>query len=165
MDPKQGEAIFNEIIRDAKLRTAFRIMPTRNTDWMHMRDGFVRGITARSAHFANELQDKSFQDDSFGAALNDFKTVFGGSSRKKIPWGETLYLMRDGKGTFSAVHELKTGERIVMGEVSDERVSRLLWLGYLAGSSVSSEPARRSVIEGLGEICGRPVGTVAEQVV
>ena len=165
LDPIQGEQIFNELLQKGGIRMAFRIVPTRNTDWMHMRDGFVRGITARSAHFNNDLKDPSFQDESFGASLNDFKAVFGGGSRRKIPWGETLYLLRDKKGKFSAVHEDKSGNRLTMGEVSDERVSRLLWLGYLAGGNVSSEPARKSVVEGCMEVCGRPVGTVAEQVV
>lgn len=165
LDPVQGEQIFNELLKDTGVRTAFRIVPTRNTDWMHMRDGFVRGITARSMHFANDLHDNSFQDDSFGASLNEFKTVFGGGARRKIPWGETLYISRDEKGVFSAVHEDKSGNRIVMGSVADERVSRLLWLGYLAGGSVSSEPARKSVVDGCVEVCGRPVGTAADQVV
>ena len=167
LDPVKGEKIWNEILSDASLRTAFRIVPTRNTDWMHMRDGFVRGITARSSHFSQDLKDSSFQDDVFGASINDFKAVFAGGSggRKKIPWGETLYLLRDQGGKFSAVHEDKKGDRFHMGDVGDERVSRLLWLGYLAGGNVSSEPARKSVVEGCVEVCGRPVGTVAEQVV
>ena len=128
-----------------------------------MRDGFVRGITARSAHFSQDLKDASFQDQSFGEAINAFKGVFGGGARRKIPWGETLYLLRDAKGKFSAVHEDKSGTRLMMGEVPDERVSRLLWLGYLAGSSVSSEPARKSVVDGCVEVCGRPVGTAGTE--
>ena len=130
-----------------------------------MRDGFVRGITARSSHFASDLQDQTFQDETFGQSLNDFKTVFGGGARKKIPYGETLYLMRDAKGKFGAMLEDKKGETIWMGEVPDERISRLLWLNYLAGKSVSSEDARKNVVDGCMEIVSRPVGTVAAQVV
>ena len=165
LDPRQGEELWNKILIDGNIRTAFRVVPTRNTDFMHMRDGFVRGITARSGHFASDLQDQSFQDETFGQSLNDFKSVFGGGSRKKIPYGETLYLMRDAKGKFGAMMEDKKGETMWMGEVPDERISRLLWLNYLAGKSVSSEEARKSVIEGCIEIVSRPVGTVATQVV
>lgn len=164
MDPVKGEEIFNTLLSNGKLRTAIRIVPTRNTDWMHMRDGFVRGITARSAHFANDLSSPEFNDESFGTSLNEFKSIFS-ASRKKIPWGETLYLTRDAGGALSAVHEDKSGTRTVMGTVADERVGRLLWLGYLAGKSVSSEDARKGIVEGAVEVCGRPVGTVAEQVV
>lgn len=164
LDPVKSEEIWNELIKDGQIRTAFRIVPTRNTDFMHMRDGFVRGITARTSSPV-VASEKGFQDESFGQSLNDFKAVFGGGSRKKIPYGQILYLLRNAEGVFQVVYEDKEGIREIMGEVRDERVSRLLWLNYLAGKSVSSEPARQSVVEGAVEWTGRPVGTVATQVV
>ncbi|KAL2438891.1 hypothetical protein ABEF95_014731 [Exophiala dermatitidis] len=165
LDPDRGEEIWNNILRDGHLRMAFRIVPTRNTDFMHLRDGFVRGITARSAHFASDRNDPSFQDESFGSALNDFKQAFGGGARRKLPKGETLLLSRDAAGKMTVWTEDKKGDRLKMGEVADERVGRLLWLNYLAGKTVSSEPARQSVINGVMEFVERPVGTVATQVV
>jgi hypothetical protein len=165
LDKNAGEDLWDEIIRDGQLRTAFRIVPTRNTDFMHLRDGFVRGVTARSAHFANDRKDLSFQDESFGQALNDFKTAFGGTARRKLQKGEVLTLTRDSRGSMGVYSEDKTGARVKMGEVADERVGRLLWLNYLAGAAVSSEPARQSVIDGVLEFVERPVGTVATQVV
>ena len=165
LDKNQGEDLWNEIIRDGQLRTAFRIVPTRATDFMHLRDGFVRGVTARSAHFASNRQDLSFQDESFGKALNDFKAVFGGTARRKLPKGEVLILSRDSRGTMGVYSEDNTGSRVHMGEVADERIGRLLALNYLAGAQVSSEPLRQSVIDGVLEFVERPVGTVATQVV
>lgn len=165
LDKNQGEDLWNEIIRDGQLRTAFRIVPTRATDFMHLRDGFVRGVTARSAHFASDRQDLSFQDESFGQALNEFKAVFGGTARRKLPKGEVLILSRDSRGTMGVYSEDNTGARLHMGEVADERVGRLLALNYLAGAQVSSEPLRQSVIDGVLEFVERPVGTVATQVV
>jgi hypothetical protein len=166
LDPERGEDLWNSILKNGQIRTAWRIVPTRNTDFMHLRDGFVRGITARSAHFATHKNDPSFQDESFGAALNDFKSAFGGSARRKLPKGEILLLARDALGTLSVWEETSaTGDRIKMGDIADERVGRLLWLGYVAGKTVSSEPTRQSIIEGCIEFAGRPVGTVATQVV
>ncbi|RMZ77351.1 hypothetical protein DV737_g4416, partial [Chaetothyriales sp. CBS 132003] len=165
LDPVEGEDLWNAILKDARLRTAWRIVPTRSTDVMHMRDGFVRGITARSNHFAADRADQSFQDEDFGKSVNDFKTVFGGGSRKKIPKQDVLYLVRDASGTLGAFLEDKKGERVWMGSVGDERLSRLLWLNYLAGTTVSSEEARRNVVEGCVEITSRPVGTVTTTVV
>jgi hypothetical protein len=52
-----------------------------------------------------------------------------------------------------------------MGRVVDERVSRLVWLNYLAGKTVSSEGARQSIVDGLMAIVERPVGTVVQRVV
>lgn len=48
----------------------------------------------------------------------------------------------------------------LMGVVKDEGISRLLLLGYLAGGSVPSEEARRSVIDGVMDLVERPIGTV-----
>ena len=165
LDPVRGEEVWDRIVKEAGIRTAFRIVPTRNTDFMHMRDGFVRGITAKSSHFASDLQDKGFQDEGFGRSMNDLKAIFGGGARKKLPYGETLLLARDAKGAFAAMYEDKEGGRMHMGELTDERVSRLLWLNYLAGKSVSSEELRKSVVDGCVELVSRPVGTVATQVV
>jgi hypothetical protein len=52
-----------------------------------------------------------------------------------------------------------------VGVVPDERISRLIWLNYLAGSKVASEAARQNIITGVMEFVERPVGTVATQVV
>lgn len=167
LDPQRGEETWNQIIKDGGIRTAFRITPTRNTDFMHLRDGFVRGITARSAQLSksSDSTTSDFQDESFGSALNDFKSVFGGTARRKLPRGEHLYLTRDAQGGLAVYTEDKQGVRIKMGDVNDERVGRLLWLGYLAGQNVSSEEARKSIIEGCLEFVERPVGTVATQVI
>lgn len=165
LDPDRGEELWDTILKDGTIRTAFRIVPTRHTDFMHLRDGFVRGITARSSHFASDKSDTSFQDESFGSALNEFKTAFGGSSRRKLPKGEVLLLARDAKRKMDVWTEDKKGGRVKMGQVVDERVGRLLWLGYLAGKNVSSEPTRQSVVEGCMEFVERPVGTVATKVI
>jgi hypothetical protein len=53
----------------------------------------------------------------------------------------------------------------LIGVVEDERVSRALWLNYLAGKKVASEPARQNVVQGIMGFVERPVGTVAAQIV
>ncbi|ETN45434.1 uncharacterized protein HMPREF1541_09265 [Cyphellophora europaea CBS 101466] len=167
LDPTRSEEVWNTLLREAGIRTALRIVPTRNTDFMHMRDGFVRGITARASS-PLIAQDSQFDPNgTFGKSLNDFKSVFGGASRKKLPFGHTLLLERDVQGGLRVVCEDSKHDnaREVMGAVADERVARLLWLCYLGGKNVSSEEARRSVVEGCVEWTGRPVGTVATQVV
>ncbi|KIW49231.1 hypothetical protein PV05_10927 [Exophiala xenobiotica] len=164
LDPERGEDVWNDIVKDAGIRTAFRIVPTRNTDFMHLRDGFVRGITAKSSHFAKDKGDATFQDESFGQALGEFKSAFGGGARRKLAKGEVLLLARDAQGKMAVWEEDKAGNRVKMGNVVDERVGRLLWLNYLAGKNVSSEPARQNVIDGVMGFVERPVGTVATQV-
>ena len=164
LDPEKGEEVWNAILRDGGLRTAIRIVPTRNTDLQHLRDGFVRGITARTRHLES-IKAESFSDDAFGAAVAQFKGIWGGGARKNVPKGETLLVTRDANGRMVVWVEDKKSTSIRLGAVEDERLSRLIWLGYLGGKTVSSEGARQSVVNGVVEFAERPVGTVATQVV
>lgn len=75
-----------------------------------------------------------------------------------------MLITRDAKGELGAWYEDKGGVRTQFGQVPDERISRLIWLLYLAGEKPSSEGARRSIVDGVMEYVERPVGTVATQV-
>jgi hypothetical protein len=171
LDPEMGEAAWTQILKQDGLRTAFRIVPTRNTDFLHLRDGWVRGITAR-AQKANAMAKEGgaaapseFQDESFGAAMNEFKGLFGGGQRKNVPKGQTLLLVRNARGELNALfHPDPAKPMRFLGRVADERISRLVWLNYLAGKTVSSEGARQSVVDGVMGIVERPVGTVVLKV-
>lgn len=161
LDPKRGDAVWSAILEDDGIRTAFRIVPTRNTDFMHLRDGWVRGITARAKANAGE-----FSDEAFGTSMNDFKAVFGSGKGKSVPKGQTLVLMRDQRGALDALFQAGADQPVtLMGRVEDERISRLVWLNYLAGKTVSSEGARSSIVDGLMAIVERPLGTVVQKVV
>lgn len=173
LDPDAGDDLWDAILRQPGLRTAFRIVPTRNTDFLHLRDGWVRGITAR-AQRANAKAAapgggagaSEFQDESFGAAMNEFKGLFGGGQRKNVPKGQTLVLVRNADGALDALFQAETAQPMrFLGRVADERISRLVWLNYLAGKTVSSEGARQSVVEGVMAVVERPVGTVVQKVI
>ncbi|KAJ5514679.1 hypothetical protein N7463_004231 [Penicillium fimorum] len=165
LDPEHGDAAWSAILKDNGIRTAFRIVPTRNTDFMHLRDGWVRGITAR-AQAKKAAEPNEFQDESFGSSMNDFKAVFGAGKGKAVPKGQTLVLMRDAHGALDALFQPGANEPVKwMGRVADERISRLVWLNYLAGKTVSSEGARTSIVEGLMAIVERPLGTVVQKVI
>ncbi|KAJ5468516.1 hypothetical protein N7475_006268 [Penicillium sp. IBT 31633x] len=168
LDPEHGEAAWAAILKDNGIRTAFRIVPTRNTDFMHLRDGWVRGITARAQDKKLTASGEAgeFQDESFGVSLNDFKAVFGAGKGKAVPKGQTLVLMRDAQGALDALYQPGTDQPVKwMGRVTDERISRLVWLNYLAGKSVASEGARKSIVDGLMTIVERPLGTVVQKVI
>ena len=160
LDATEGEQTWDAILQEAGCRSAFRITPVKDTDFHHLRDGFVRAIQARSQ------RDKAYSDEEFGAAMKEFKGMF---NRGSVPKKKELLLCRDGQGELSVMYSegdgRKDAKRDVMGTVSDERVSRLLWLNYLAGNKVASEGARENIIEGVMEFVERPVGTVATQVV
>ncbi|KAF7122848.1 hypothetical protein CNMCM5793_000958 [Aspergillus hiratsukae] len=172
LDPEMGEAAWNQVLKADGLRTVFRIVPTRNTDFLHLRDGWVRGITARAQRANAKAKEGGanapgeFEDESFGAAMNEFKSLFGGGQRKSVPKGQTLLLVRNGRGELNALfHPDPAKPMRFLGRVADERISRLVWLNYLAGKTVSSEGARQSVVDGVMGIVERPVGTVVLKVV
>lgn len=167
-DAKGSEQIWGEILKQNGIKTALRIVPTRSSGFGHLRDGWVRGIAARG-------KKEKFEDEDFAKALGNFKSIFGGTGMKGLEVGKGLLLLRgeDGalrvcleKANNSDVSASRKGDAMaLMGIVKDERISRLLWLGYLAGGSVASEEARRSMIEGVMEIVERPRGTLEGRVI
>ncbi|PSN68095.1 hypothetical protein BS50DRAFT_600044 [Corynespora cassiicola Philippines] len=165
---------------------AIRIVPTRGTDFKHLQDGLMRGIASRTDEVKRKqaellrqqaaeskqislpkpVEEGEFEDESFGLAMKDFKALFQG--RGKAPKGSVLILTKDRQGTLGALYQpiIKSnkgeqmGEVVKMGTVQDERVSRLVYLLYLGGQNVSSEEARKNIVDGCIGITERPVGTV-----
>ncbi|KAJ6016318.1 hypothetical protein N7540_010909 [Penicillium herquei] len=169
LDPEHGDAAWNALIKENGIRTVFRIVPTRNTDFMHLRDGWVRSITNRAQEkkpTPGSTTPGEFDDAGFGTAMGEFKSIFGGNHRKSLPKGQTLFLLRTSQGALEALLQTSATEPMSwVGRVADERVSRLVWLNYLAGKTVSSEGARQSIVDGLVTVVERPVGTIVQRVV
>jgi hypothetical protein len=157
LDPEKGEQLWNSILKEVRPRSLFRIVPVRDTDFHHLRDGFVRAITARS-----QGNNTEYGDEAFGAAMKDFRTLF---NRGKVPKSREMLLCRDTAGKLTITYDDGQTGMGTIGRVDDERVSRLLWLNWLAGKNVASEPARQNIVEGIMEFVERPIGTVATQVV
>ncbi|AEO56653.1 hypothetical protein MYCTH_2314727 [Thermothelomyces thermophilus ATCC 42464] len=163
LDPAEGERTWDELLAaGVPARSAFRIVPVRDTDFHHLRDGFVRAVQARAG-------PQTMADESFGEAMRQFRAVF---NRGSAPKRKELLLVRDETGRLSIAYdggankkEGRPAGRQLIGVVEDERLSRALWLNYLAGKKVASEPARQNIVEGIMGFVERPVGTVASQVV
>ncbi|CRG85857.1 hypothetical protein PISL3812_02863 [Talaromyces islandicus] len=179
LDPERGEEAWTSILKESNIRTAVRIVPTRNTDFMHLRDAWVRHMTNRAQREAAQIKEIAktgekpppageFQDDSFGQSVGEFKTLLsgGGGGRKTIPKGQVLFLLRDQRGALDALFQPEPENAIKwLGRIEDERVSRCVWLNYLAGKTVASDAARKSIVEGTMAIVERPVGTVIQKVI
>lgn len=155
-DAEEGARIWNEVLRDSGVRTLVRIVPTKNTDFHHLRDAWVRGLTAKAQDNKEE-----YGDEVFGKSVAEFKTLF---NRGSVPKGKELLLARDQRGKLAVWYDDGKIGAQRLGAVTDERISRVVWLNYLAGKSVASEPARKSIVEGVIEFVERPIGTVATQV-
>lgn len=153
-DPIEGEQIWEEFLKAGiPARSMVRVVPVRDTDFHHLRDGFVRAIQAREG---------KAKDEEFGEAMREFKRIF---NRGKVPKQKELLMLRDKAGKLTLVYdEGKSSGRELIGTVRDERISRALWMNYLGGKKVASEEAKTSIVNGIMEFVERPVGTVATQV-
>ena len=169
----RGEQMWDEVLKTAGVKTVLRIVTTRNTDFGHMREGWVRSIQSRTTNPARP-SILGTNDAGLDESVNEFKAIFGGG-RKGVNKGKQLWLSRSAQGDLTVYVEEELSdaqERLgkkagmkFLGGLKDERISRLVWLGYLAGANVASEGARKSVVDGVMEIVERPIGTVATQVV
>lgn len=159
LDHSEGEKTWDELLaRGIPARSAFRVVPVRDTDFHHLRDGFVRAIQGKLPSMSGTGTD----DQAFDEAMRQFRAAF---NRGSVPKKKELLLIRDEKGKLSIEYsDGKKKGRQLIGAVDDERVSRALWLNYLAGKKVASEPARENIVEGIMEFVERPVGTVVAQV-
>ena len=166
-----SERVWGEVLRQGGVRSAVRIVPVKKTDFGHLRQGWLRGIDARG-------KGGEFSDEGLKGAVERFKEVMG--ERSSVEKGRVLLLGRGGDGVLRAWREADAavamqgdqgmvvgkGERMkFLGSVEDERISRLVWMGYLSGENPASEQARQSVVDGVIDIVERPIGTVETQVV
>lgn len=154
LDVEESEKIWQELLQAGiPARSLVRVVPVRDTDFPHLRDGFMRAIQARTA------EEK---DEQFGEAMKEFKRVF---TRGKVPKQKELLMLRDRQGRLTMVFDDgKSQGRQLLGTVDDERISRALWMNYLGGKRVASEEAKKNIVNGVMEFVERPVGTVAAQV-
>lgn len=158
LDPEKSEEVWNSVLKETGTRTLIRIVPTKNTDFHHLRDAWVRVITSRAQKPAYKAE---CSDEAFGEAVGQLKTML---NRGTVPKGKEFLLARNGRGKLAVWYDDGKVGAQRLGQVEDERISRALWLNYLAGKTVASEPARKSIVEGVMEFVERPIGTVAAQV-
>lgn len=170
LDGEESYRIWDELMREQRtgelerdgIHMAVRIVPTRGTDFNHLRDGWIRGITTRVQDAQRKGSDE-YSDDTFGVAKRDFEKLLSGKG--KAPKGSIVILTRSPVGQIGVLYQPKDNEPIQdYGSVADARIARLVWLGYLGGKNVSSEGARKGVVDGCMELVERPVGTVETKV-
>ncbi|KAL8899896.1 MAG: hypothetical protein Q9207_005967, partial [Kuettlingeria erythrocarpa] len=170
----RGEKIWDEVLKASGVKSVLRIVPTRNTDFGHMREGWVRNIQSRSGAQGKGGVLGEKEREGLAESVTEFKGIFGGG-RKGVDKGKVLLMSRGADGGLGvwvedevpeqAEKKGERGEMKYLGGMKDERISRLVWLGYLGGNNVASEDARQNVVEGVMDIVERPIGTLETQVV
>ncbi|KAG8631571.1 hypothetical protein KVT40_000711 [Elsinoe batatas] len=170
-DPTKSTEIWHALLASTDIKSAWRISPTRNTDFAHLRDGWITGIKKGTQAAQAAVQAKAsgpvgteYDSEEFGDAVKRFKDIFHGGG--KAAKGSVVTLARDEKGGMNIYFEdpKAGGKQEKLGTAKDGRVSKLIWLGYLAGKNVSSEAARKGVAEGLLTLTARPVGSAETMV-
>jgi hypothetical protein len=172
LHPDTSVELWEQLLREEGIRSAWRVVPSKNTDFAHLRDGWVNGIKRATTEINRVKQtnpsaviSSDYENESFGLAMRDFKAMFGGG---RTPKGSVVLMLRDAPGSMEILFEDPTKggvgvERV--GKVEDPRLSRLIWMGYLAGKNVSSEQTRQNVVDGFVGFASRPVGSVETMVI
>lgn len=140
MDPTTSIELMDRVLQSG-YRFAVRITPVRNTDFNHLRDGFVRSIMNHPAY--KELG----ASDAFGEGLRQLKQAFG--RKLKVSKGDSVYMISQPDGSLKALYRPKNGPEEELGVVSDPDVTRVFFLQYLSGPSPNSPSARESVVKKL----------------
>lgn len=136
-DAEKSVEIVEKLI-DNDVKFLIRILPVRNTDFGHLRDGFVKSI------LANKLTQNSKEIVNQG--LEELRGVFLGF-KGSVPKNHILWL--EYNKTLSLAYENTKLHKIKpMGVVDNAIVGKILVLAYLSGNKSLSEPLRRSSVDG-----------------
>lgn len=112
-----------------------RIIPVRNTDYAHLRDGFIKSATSRLKKYPEGDERKDLVETS----ITKFKALF---PKSKLKRGEVLSIMQDG-----AELRLFAGENMQedWGAVKNDDLARGLMNAYLTGENVVSPDLQRKL--------------------
>ncbi|KAH8919226.1 hypothetical protein BT69DRAFT_1285040 [Atractiella rhizophila] len=148
----QGETRGEELIRRlVALPGEFvvRIVPTRGTDFGHLRDGFTKALMGRM----KVAEKKGEIDPSLGErlanSLVEFKNLF--PQARKLGKGKEMLLIKDRDGNLKVECE---GELI--GILKDEWIAREMIVAYFADQNVISQKMKDSVAAGFESLMRNP---------
>lgn len=135
------ESIMNNVINSNTV-FAVRIVPVRNTDFGHLRDGFIRAIQARMKLL--KVSDETAND--INISLQSFKTFFPPS---KVPKGDDLTLIKTHNKDLILSYNGKTLGKLDSNSPGVEFISTQLLLAYFADKNPISAKAKQNVIDNL----------------
>ncbi|KAK7204868.1 chalcone-flavanone isomerase-domain-containing protein [Myxozyma melibiosi] len=144
LDPDTALDLFTTLL-DSNVRFALRIVPSRNTDFSHLRDGFVRSIMAS---IKNRRIDQSADS---GSGIAEIRSALG--RKMTAPRNSELLLTIDDKGSLTMTYAApREAEKERLGVVTDKTIVKALFLHYLTPPTAASEEARVSFAESIASI-------------
>jgi Chalcone isomerase like len=141
---------WTSLVRIYSYPLILRIIPVRNTDYAHLRDGFVKSTVSRLKKYDEGDTRKDLVDES----VVKFKALF---PKGKLRKGEVLSIMQQGP-------ELKLYARENMeelfGGVRNDDLARGLMSAYLIGDNVVSPDLRKKLKQKILQIAARKQDSV-----
>lgn len=110
---------------------AVRIVPVRNTDFGHLRDGFTRTLLARQKEARKAGLLSPEDDERVSEAITEFKGCFPTGS---VPKGKELLLVRSPDGRIFVEYEGR-----VLGGTKEPWVGRNMIASYFAKNPISQK--------------------------
>lgn len=141
-DLLNDKEISQEIVADISESVPFaiRITPVRNTDFGHLRDGFVKSILA--SPMAKTIREEVAE------GIQQLRAVFLGF-KGSVPKDHSMWVVsRDGKLTIS--YEEKEGKFKELGTVNEPSIGKVLLVLYLSSVKPLSEPLRKDFVNYAG---------------
>lgn len=130
-DDDQSRAVLDKLITNHEYLV--RISPVRNTDFNHLKDGFIKSILAHP--LTND-------HDRINQGLDELRQVFKGY-KGSVPKNHVLLLVIDKQGQLTFKYENPTTKSTIdMGIIKEPLISKLLLVGYLGHKKPLSEPLR-----------------------
>ncbi|KAK9385994.1 chalcone-flavanone isomerase-domain-containing protein [Lipomyces mesembrius] len=146
LDNKFGLEIFDALLQQP-IRFALRIVPARNTDFGHLRDGFVRSVMASIKSHHSIIGDADSSD-----GINQLRSLF--SRKLSVPKNGELMMTMNKSGMLNCTYSPKMKDSEVLGTVTDRSVVKALMLHYLAGPQAASEQARVAFADSVALLLG-----------
>ncbi|TIA90826.1 hypothetical protein E3P99_01411 [Wallemia hederae] len=140
-DELVGEKLMEKVI-SSPYTFAVRIVPVRNTDFGHLRDGFVRAVQARM----KTAQLGAEESQQVNESLQAFKAYFPAS---KVPKGDELTLTKTRKGDLVLSYNGETLGKLDSNAQGVRFISTQLLLAYFADKNPISVKAKDSVVSRL----------------
>ncbi|GME89363.1 unnamed protein product [[Candida] boidinii] len=138
---------------DSGVRFSARIVPVRNTDFNHLRDGLTRSIK-NSAEFKSLVRDNlNDEKDRFATGLLELRDCF--STRKgSAKTGTQLLLELNTDNTLNISFQDSDKHVYKMGTVKEPLVGRILFLQYLNKQNPLCREAMQISVDSLSSIAG-----------
>ena len=143
LDPVANVGVIDKLL-DGGVKFMVRFSPVRNTDFNHLKDGYIKLILANPK--AKEVREP------INRGLDELRLVFQ-LYRGAVPKNHVLYLQQGPQGQLDFTYQnTKDDTTRHMGTVAEPQVLKVLLLSYMLWAKPLSVPLQQSVAAGLATL-------------